>query len=261
MTSTAAKSEDLRRRVIRFLDREYDRDPALVALLNSLKSSNQVYIFGGLVRDIALNGITSKKSDIDLVFTGSKLNIESAVSDYEVNVNKFGGYRLNTKHWQVDIWKASESWAFRNTHCTYKNIESLLDTTITNWDSILFDLQTKRVIARNSYFSEITRGYLDLVLSQNPNKIGMNVKLFRALSDYRVRSVSLAVSSEVREALKAFGLDQILDYERNHYKSSRIDPLVIEQLQFQCENNESDLLPVEISQVSKNLLLFANSEL
>lgn len=258
MTNPATNDDKLKKRVVRFLTREQSRDSHLAALLHSLKNVGEVYIFGGLLRDITLNGIQSKKSDIDLVFTGSKSRLISILNDYNVVTNKFGGHRILTQHWQVDIWKASESWAFKSGNRPYRNIESLLSTTITSWDSILFDINRSDVIARKSYFEDIESGFLDLVLTENPNKLGMGVKLFRALSDERVKLMSFSVSTAVHDLLAEFGLERFLNYEREHYKSSYVDAYLIQQINNCYARNKIDLLPLDVPHASENLLLFAN---
>ena len=99
MTSTAKKSSDLVKRVQRFLLRERRRDRVLSRLLDRLDSYWDVYLFGGVLRDIALNGISRFESDIDLVCVGAQDLAGLGVKENEflLKKNKFGGFRVKTK--------------------------------------------------------------------------------------------------------------------------------------------------------------------
>ena len=106
MTTTAKKSRDLTKRVRRFLLRERRRDEILANLLDCLVSCQDVYLFGGVLRDIALFGISKLEADIDLVYTGTRDAISAVVrtNSFKVEKNKFGGARVETRYWFVDVW-------------------------------------------------------------------------------------------------------------------------------------------------------------
>ena len=56
-------------------------------------------MFGGVLRDIALFGISKLDSDIDLVYLGATETIGTVVTrnGFKFKENKFGGLRVETK--------------------------------------------------------------------------------------------------------------------------------------------------------------------
>ena len=219
----AKKASDLAKRVERFLERERHRDGALSSLLDDM-SACPAYLFGGIVRDIAFDGIRDADgvaSDIDIVCGGRSSFIdhlmERAAGCQDVKRNRFGGYRVSTSRWQVDVWDIRSTWAFRTGQLSYQGPESILRTTITNWESILFRLDCSRVICRNGYFRDIERGYLDVVLEANPNPLGMYVRIMRAHADGRVSRLSERAANLLRQAMSAHSFEDFRSYESGHY--------------------------------------------
>ena len=224
MTRTARKSSDLAKRVKRFLLRERGRDRALSNLLGRLMSC-QVYLFGGILRDIALYGISRlEEADIDLVCVDSRDSLDSAVEegDFQFRKNKFGGFRIETDRWFVDIWNAEDTWAFRRGGRQYDGVESLLDTTITNWESILFRLEGGRLIHGENYFRDLNERYLDVVFDRNPNPLGMYVRILRAYACKEASELSCRAAQILSAALSVYSFEDVNDYERNHYRAEHI---------------------------------------
>lgn len=257
MTGTARKSSDLTKRVKRFLLRERKRDGALSHLLDCLISCQAVYLFGGVLRDIALYGISRlDESDIDLVCVGSGDSLGSLVSEggFRSRKNKFGGFRVETDWWFVDLWSAEETWAFRRGGQRYDGVESLLDTTITNWESILFELEECKLLHGENYFRDLNEGYLDVVFCRNPNPLGMYVRILRA---YACKDASVFSSRAVRvlsSALEVHSFEDVNAYERSHYRVSHIGEKLYDRLKARVKS--PDLFPVELGRRRSNLSLW-----
>ena len=254
MTTTAKKSRDLTKRVRRFLLRERRRDEILGNLLDCLVSCQDVYLFGGVLRDIALFGISKLESDIDLVYTGTRDAISAVVrtNSFKVEKNKFGGARVETRYWFVDVWGAEDTWAFREGGCEYAGVRSLLDTTITNWESILYDMNRCKLIHRKNYFRDLNDRYLDVVYERNPNPLGMYVRIMRA---YACKDASLLSNTAARvlsDALKVFSFEDIRRYERSHYHVQYVARGVYEH--FRRHVGKPDLLPIELRRRRTSLL-------
>jgi hypothetical protein len=155
----------------------------LSGVLDALDDWIPIYIFGGAIRDIALKGSSSMKSDLDLVSPVSIIDIIHIMDNYFPNIiyefNRYGGIRFNLMSQEIDLWPAKESWAFKEGVVRYYGIHSLLDTTITNWDAVLYDWRYKEVICHETYFNDIEVGFLDINLMQNPNPVGRLYKVFK----------------------------------------------------------------------------------
>ena len=138
-----------------------------------------VYLFGGVLRDIAMSGDEGFTSDFDIVVEGDWTHFTKYLENLGASQNKFGGFRLDTQEWKVDIWAAQKTWAIQKGLVQYLGIGSLTKTTILNWDAILLDWRNKRVICPQNYFPDIEGRLMDIVLEQNPNPLGAAVKAFR----------------------------------------------------------------------------------
>ena len=231
MKVSAAKDKSvLKKRLQRFFDPSSKRRAGLCAFLDEISDKAHIYIYGGVIRDIALHGVESFNSDIDIVFTGNDSCLDAIWRKYSAQRNSFGGHRLSVGGWQVDIWKAEHTWAFQEGYRTYQSIESLLSTTITNWDAILYDWQAKRIISSDGYFKDLSNHYLDVVLTKNPNMLGMYVRIIRYCAGKAARHVSPQVADLLKRAFEEFSFEELVDYEQDSFKDSYLRERSYEQL-------------------------------
>lgn len=80
------------------------------------------------------------------------------------------------------------------------DIRDLLNCTFFDWDAILFDLQSRELIASQSYFSMLRSGVMDVNLEENPNPTGSLVRAIRRGWLWKVR-FGPKLSSFVRRRL------------------------------------------------------------
>jgi hypothetical protein len=196
-------------------------------LFEFLKFANPfggAYIFGGMLRDIAMFGNSGFNSDIDLVIDGDWSAIDSLLSKSGIEKNKFGGYRIHVSGvlLPVDIWQAENTWAIKKGLVEYRDISSLLDTTVANWDSILMNWDTKSLIYRQNYFEEIGSRHLDLILKDNPNKLGMLVRMFRYILKKDAHSISSEILDYLLDQTSVFNYEEVSKSESNSYTDSLI---------------------------------------
>lgn len=228
MISVASDANKLTNRVRSFVEEERTRDAGLSRLLDEVVPP--AYLFGGVVRDLALYGkqdLLDRGADIDIVCgargRGASMFFESLDARPGVVKNRFGGFRMTTDRWKVDIWPAAETWAFRDGHSKYVSVESLLETTITNWEAVLFRLDRGPLVYRPTYFEEICSGYLDIVLHDNPNQLGMYVRLVRACIAGPVFRLSGKARTVFKEAAEQYSFEDLRSYERGHYSRRYIE--------------------------------------
>ena len=69
--------------------------------VSSALPDGDVYLFGGIIRDLAIHGGEEFDSDIDLVVEGEWSNLISYISKLGASRNKFGGYRFRVG---VGLW-------------------------------------------------------------------------------------------------------------------------------------------------------------
>jgi hypothetical protein len=198
-----------------------------------------MYLFGGLLRDVALLGRRGFDSDIDVVVEGSWSNCVSYLDYLGAQKNKFGGYRLEIAGWPIDIWNAEETWAIKRGLVTYRGIASLTETTVLNWDAILMNWRTRTFVHRKDYIDAITSRVLDIVLEENPNPLGMAVRVLRHLCLKDAREITRSAAKYLADCAKTYSFDDIKNAEIRSYGNSAIEPAVYRF--FACSNAYDNL--------------------
>lgn len=256
----AGNPKGLTKKVKYFLAREQKEDASLLRLLDELPSVSPAYLFGGAIRDIALFGNRYPfKSDIDIVCecqeSQLRIFLEEFCAKEPLKENRFGGFRIKTEIRSVDIWSAENTWAFKQGILAYKNIKSLLETTITNWESILFPLHGGPLIYREGYFEDILRGYLDIVLAENPNPMGMYVKVLRSHAGKGAWEFSRRVVEVLRKAVSDHSFEEFASYEKAHYGDFHISNSIYSQIE---EFNDLGIVgPVKLAKANQTPPLFS----
>jgi hypothetical protein len=183
-----------------------------------------VYLFGGLLRDLALLGQKGFNSDIDIVVEGNWSSCVAYLESLGAHKNKFGGYRLEVAGWPIDIWNAKETWAIKQGLVQYKSIASLTETTVLNWDAILMNWRTRTFIYRKNYFDDLKARKLDIVLVKNPDPLGMAVRVFRHLCSKDARKITSLAIEYLVNCTKTYSFDDIKNREIRSYGKTLIDP-------------------------------------
>lgn len=200
-----------------------------------------VYLFGGVLRDLALLGQRGFNSDIDLVVEGDWDNCVNYLESLGARKNKFGGYRLNVADWPVDIWNAEETWAIRQGFVQYKGIASLTETTVLNWDAILMNWRTQMFVHRKNYLEDIKARVLDIVLAQNPNPLGMAVRVFRHLCTKDARKITRRTAVYLADCAKTFSFSEIAASEIRSYGNSVIEAAVYKLFEHMNDYEQFDI--------------------
>lgn len=196
--------------------------------LVSLVPKGDVYLFGGVLRDLSLYGKGGFESDLDIVVDGNWWLCERFLIDRGANKNKFGGFRLHVAGWPVDIWNAEETWAIGQGFVEYEGVTSLLRTTVLNWDSVLMGWRSKKVFAREGYFEDLKARRLGLVLEANPNPLGMAVRVFRHLVLKDARQVTAGAAEYLARCANHYSFTELREAERRGFGCPVIKEEVVE---------------------------------
>lgn len=192
----------------------------------------EVYLFGGVLRDLALLGRRGFSSDVDLVVEGDWVHCVRYLQSLGACKNRFGGFRLRVAGWPVDIWNAEETWAIRQGLVEYKGAASLVRTTVLNWDAILMNWRNASFVCGPNYLNELRDRILDVVLKQNPNPLGMAVRVFRHLCLKDARKVTRRAAEYLAATTLTYSYQQLSSEEFRSYGSSVIEQPVYRL--FQC---------------------------
>lgn len=203
--------------------------------------NGNIYLFGGILRDMALFGREGFHSDIDLVVEGSWQNCTSYLESLGARKNKFGGYRLEVAGWPIDIWNAKETWAIKHGYVSYIGIASLTETTVLNWDAILMNWRTRNFICHEDYLQTINSKLLDIVLVENPNPLGMAVRVFRHLCLKEARKVTPSAASYLATCTRKFTFAELKRSEVSSYGNSSIEPFVYELFEYLNHSKHLDI--------------------
>jgi len=107
-----------------------------------VRSLNEVFIFGGWVRD-CVHGYIHKEeplwNDVDLVINGQ---IDPAMVPNNAKLNNFGGYKMVlADNGRVDLWQLEQTLAFSEGFFQ-ASIENLLKSTVFGVNSIVFNTKS-----------------------------------------------------------------------------------------------------------------------
>lgn len=209
-------------------------------LISDAMPDGDMYLFGGVIRDIALFGKRGFSSDVDIVVEGDWKNCINYLQSIEAKKNKFGGYRLNIGSWPVDIWNARETWAIKEGFVKYEGIHSLTNTTVLNWDAILMNWRTKKFICKENYIELINNRILDIVLEENPNPLGMAVRVFRHLCIKDASKISLRAALYLANCTEKYSYDEISKSEFQSYGNIAIEPAIYKFFHYISKSSDID---------------------
>lgn len=157
------------------------REPLMAAL--AAIGSPPVYLFGGLIRDVALYGAAANPRDVDLVVAGlSVAELGSAVRRWQISVTSFGGLELLVEGTRVDIWRLEDTWAFRKGWLSPISIEFLPKTTYLKLQAVVaqlrYDGPTPGVIHQNGFYEALNCDCVEINCANVP---AVETSLLRAV--------------------------------------------------------------------------------
>ncbi len=229
MPQIAQSSEILTKRLRRFFEKVPDERKSLLSFIKSLDGVSEIFIFGGLIREICLHGIENFKSDVDIVVcVKDRALFEKSLTVYNKKKNKFGGYRILVSKWFIDLWEFEKTWAFSKGLIKPIKYTSLLDTTFFNWDSAFYDFRSQKLYCKNNYFKNLSNKILDVNLKENPNQYGAFIRTLRLISNEHINT-GKKLSEFIFKNLNSSENKEILEYEKNHFNHRYLDIRKLQQ--------------------------------
>lgn len=198
-----------------------------LSYLSDAVPMGDIYLFGGLLRDVAVFGRKGFKSDVDVVVDGEWAHVKKYIEKMGAKQNRFGGFRMEVAGWPVDLWNARETWAIKEGLVRYDGIASLTRTTILNWDAILMNWRTRQIVCQLEYFHNIQERRLDVVLIENPNPLGAVVRAYRHLCLKDARKITIRAARFLSDSVKRYTINGILNAESLTYRECVIDSAVL----------------------------------
>lgn len=188
-----ARSRDaLRARVRRLLGLDHEsswqKDEFRERILPFLESLGRAVLIGGAIRDVARAGKRGFSSDLDFVVHGGpRDDVIARVEARGGERNRFGGYALRCFQLRVDVWHIEDTWARTAGHVDVTEPGDLLDCTFFDWDSVIYEIDSGRLLAPGDYLERLALNVMDIRLEQNPNPMGSVVRALRRAALWHVQ--------------------------------------------------------------------------
>jgi hypothetical protein len=187
----ARSSQILQKRIQRLLrlDRgDSDRSELTTTILPFLRSLGSIALIGGAIRDVARAGRRGFSSDLDFVVYGSDRNHFVAQMKRRDGIrNRFGGYALRSFRWKVDVWHLEDTWAKTAGLVDVNAPADLLQCTFFDWDSVIYEIDAKRLVLPGDYLERLQHNVMDIRLEKNPNPNGSLVRALRRAARWQVK--------------------------------------------------------------------------
>lgn len=132
-----------------------------------------VTLFGGMLRDIMLNGIHQKPRDVDVVVGNvTSDHLFTVLSMHTKRRTRFGGLHLKVEGWNFDVWPLCETWAFRHDLVHSCSAENLPKTTFLNVEAIALTIPStygqEVQMFSHGFFEAVLEGQVEINLEENP---------------------------------------------------------------------------------------------
>lgn len=215
--SIAPNKKALKGRIDRYLWDNKSEEMKLLqeALRLHFERFQRVAIIGGLVRDIAREGRSSYRTDVDLVIEDSSENVAKLAKSINAIPNRFGGYGFKDGLWKIDFWALETTWARR--YVTVEKIEDLTKSTFFDWDAVAYILSEKKIVCCEKYLEKLSESVLDINLYPNPSTMGNLVRAVRRIVIWNVKP-GPALKKFIDENLDEDSLLYIQEKEKELYQ-------------------------------------------
>lgn len=220
----------LESRVHYFFRSRYRGREDVHVVLKDLRKYGRLVLVGGMLRDLALFGNAGFNSDLDFVIAPYNLtSFEKHMESIGARVNRFGGYALPSRKWQIDVWPLERTWAHVAGHARVRTVGDLRGATFFRCDAILYDLDHRKLRAAPDYFGDLAKRVLEINLRPNPNPKGNAVRAFRyaLLKGFRWGP---QLSEFVAEVIEREGWDALMEAEQRSFSSRHLEHICYKEL-------------------------------
>ncbi len=210
-------------KINKYLQMQTELCDGFANFVSTLENRGKAVMIGGAIRDIVY--YNKQPRDLDFVFWGK---LDDLISTLKVKntKNRFGGYKLHFKNLEIDIWEASDNWAFKNNFLN-KSIENIHLGCLYNYDSLAWSLSDDYY--EDHYFKQFQEQQILEFTNNDEDYIKSNptpsINVLRALNIKKQHEITL--SSNVKEYILEFkneynsnGVEELMLAELNHYRKS-----------------------------------------
>lgn len=183
-------------------------------------------IFGGAIRDVASGVQGRAPRDVDIVVDNTTTEeLRAIFGTYVIGETRFGGLRLQSEGWSVDMWPLDSTWAFRSGLVAPASLENITNTVFLNieavaleWTSLVFG---RRHFFHNGFFECLRTKTLDVVLAENPNPELCVVRTF-VIARRMGFLLSPSLGSVLARIISDSSTERLMQMQMEHYGVSRL---------------------------------------
>lgn len=213
---------ELRKRVGWFLTRQVKQRQPMRDVLSELRASPvQIYLFGGLLRDLTVYGMKAKPRDIDIVVEQlSTQELYPYLLRHVKRETRFGGLHLDNQGWLFDVWPLHETWAFRNQVIHNTDVSELPKTTFLNVEAVVIQLSSYRgkgrCIYSSGFFEGISNKVVEINLEENPFPALCVVRSLITAARLQFQ-IGPRLARYIAHHMRKISMEELIDVQRHHY--------------------------------------------
>lgn len=184
----------------------------IIDKLDSLSLKTDVYLFSGIIRNYFLK--IYLKRDIDIVI-GQEIDIGEEFKGLPINLNSFGGYKINYPSGPLDLWFIKDTWAFQHYQKTldFQLEKAIPNTAFFNFSAIIFSFNKQQFYYSNHFVKFLKDKKLDYVYGYNANYPLCVVNTF-----YYADKYSLKISERLMNYIRNIHVSNKYDYDEIQMK-------------------------------------------
>jgi len=210
----------LEARAAYFFSSQKKRRSEVLEFAMGLERLGETVAIGGFLRDLLLVGNRRFTSDVDFVVKPDSLGaFERAMSRLNASRNRFGGYSIQLSRWKVEVWPLETTWAAVENHVHVEDMQDLLKVTFFTWDSVLYSVSKRKVLASANYFEQVRCRHLDINLAPNPNPLGNAIRAVRYAHRWHA-NMGRPLAEHVARQIKDVGWEAMAEHERRSFGNS-----------------------------------------
>lgn len=194
-----------------------------IEFIDGLKTSTELFVFSGVLRDFLLQ--YNKEIPRDYDFVVSDLNHETLkiIKKYLIRQNQFNGFKCKINDKDVDIWPLQDTWALKKYKSLYSQ-DYLPNTSFFNITAAAYSLSNNKLIIHSSFknfLEDKKHRKLDIVFEDNPYPALCVVKSLELMDKFSLCPSEKLLTYLIRYS-KAFSEHDYVSIQMKHYESIKI---------------------------------------
>ena len=189
-------------------------DKRVIDLLNKLSLETNVYIFSGVIRNFFLK--VNENRDLDLVLE-NEIDLQELLSDFKISMNSFGGYKIEFKNLNIDLWFLHNTWSVKNHQLTlnFQLDKYIPQTAFFNFSAIMFSYNRKEFIYTIHFLRFLRDKKLEMVYAPNPNNALCIVNTFYYSDKFKMK-IGHKLKGHIKR-ISTTNLEQTIDVQKKHF--------------------------------------------